>query len=62
MSKKPLPGAKMTKAALIEVANQKGIKVPKGSTKEEIQKLIANTPSGDAAATRSVDGEFPGES
>lgn len=61
MSTKTLPGAKMTKAALLEVAKQKGIEVPKGSTKEEIQALIAECPSGDAAAKKDFKGNFKGE-
>lgn len=53
--------SKMTKAALLEVAKQKEIAVPKSAKKEDIIKLLSSKPSGDAAASVSKMGGFKGE-
>ena len=52
--------SKMTKTALLEVAKQKEISVPKNAKKEDIIELISKTPSGDAAAKVSEKGGFKG--
>ena len=53
--------SKMTKAALLEVAKQKEISVPKNAKKEDIIELISKTTSGDAAASVAKMGGFKGE-